>query len=333
MKLATGSHSVKVTAADRTNNITEQTVAFTVGRDVDNPTGKPFAWISNLEPARVNIGKLGDQVVLPEITDGLYEVKGLACHPNSNQSVEFKFALYDEAVVGYVPESWATLNGQNPPYPDYLIQNLKVENPDLSRSSEDQSYYVGPIGLCNDANSLGYDNKSFGQLDLTGVENGTYYLLLTVRSRPDENTTFVYSYVYKKIKLNSPLKIGNLKFSQEDVAIDVGGVPLRVVRTYNSFQKDKNSEFGYGWSYSIANMDIQLNETRQPMQVYMGSSTMSVRVGDNYDRDVTLTLPDGRRVTFAFGLELKKRIFTTARCSIMWQNIPRRKGCRHDWRR
>ncbi|HML74991.1 MAG TPA: choice-of-anchor K domain-containing protein [Anaerohalosphaeraceae bacterium] len=306
MKLTTGSHSVKVTAADRANNITEQTVAFTVGRDVDNPTGKPFAWISNLEPARVNIGKLGEQVVLPEITDGLYEVKGLACHPNSNQSVEFKFALYDEAVVGYVPESWATLNGQNPPYPDYLIQNLKVENPDLTKSTADHSYYAGPIGLCNDANSLGYDNKSFGQLDLTGVENGTYCLLLTVRSRPDENTAFAYSYVYKKIKLNSPLKIGNLKFSQEDVAIDVGGVPLRVVRTYNSFQKDKNSEFGYGWSYSIANMDIQLNETRQPMQVYMGSSTMSVRVGDNYDRDVTLTLPDGRRVTFAFGLELKK---------------------------
>jgi len=311
MKLATGTHSVKVTAADRANNITEQTVAFTVGRDVDNPTAKPFAWISNLEPTLVEIGKLGDQVVLPEITDGLYEVKGLACHAfPALQDVEFKFELFNEAAVGYAPESWVTLNGQNPPYPDYLIQNLKVENPDLTRSNEDQSYYAGPIGLCNDANSLGYDNKSFGQLDLTGVENGTYYLLLTVRSRPkplEDGTTFafVYSYVYKKIKLNSPLKIGNLKFSQEDVAIDVGGVPLRVVRTYNSFQKDKNSEFGYGWSYSIANMDIQLHETRQPMQIYMDSSTVSVRVGDNYDRDVILTLPDGRRTTFTFGLELK----------------------------
>ncbi|MEN6309508.1 MAG: Tox-REase-5 domain-containing protein [Anaerohalosphaeraceae bacterium] len=312
MKLATGGHSVKVTATDRANNITEQTVAFTVGRDVENQTGKPFAWISNLNSTRVEIGKLGDQVVLPEITEGLYEVKGLACHAfPALQDVEFKFELYDEAAIGYVTEDWEALNGQNPLYPDYLIQNLKVENPDLRRSNEDQIYYVGPIGLCNDANSLGYDNKSFGQLDLTGVENGTYYLLLTVRSRPkplEDGTTFafVYSYVYKKIKLNSPLKIGNLKFSQEDVAIDVGGVPLRVVRTYNSFQKDKNSEFGYGWSYSIANMDIQLHETRQPMRVFMGSSTMSVRVGDNYDRDVTLTLPDGRRTTFAFGLELKK---------------------------
>ncbi len=145
-------------------------------------------------------------------------------------------------------------------------------------------------------------------LTLTGVNNGVFALLLTVRSRPNDQTAYKYSYAVQQFVLNCPLKIGNVKFSQEDVVISVGGVPLRVIRTYDSFEKDKAGDFGFGWSYSIADMDIQLHEQRSDMATFMDGylrpyDTKSVRTGSNYDRNVSLTLPDGNRATFLFYLE------------------------------
>ena len=61
------------------------------------------------------------------------------------------------------------------------------------------------------------------------------------------------------------------------------------------------ADFGYGWTYSVADIDPSVDDQRADTQDLFDGSSFSLRVGGSWD--VTLTMPDtGRRVTFTFGL-------------------------------
>ena len=139
------------------------------------------------------------------------------------------------------------------------------------------------------------DGKVAEKLDLTDVANGIYEILLTVRVKLDGRT--ITAYDHTRFILDCPLKIGNVTFSQEDLTIPVAGIPLTVVRTYNSFNRHREGDFGFGWELSFANLDIKLNEGRA--DIVSGQERWSQRIGEDLARDVTLTMPDGKRVTFA----------------------------------
>jgi RHS repeat-associated protein len=154
--------------------------------------------------------------------------------------------------------------------------------------------------------SNGFTEEDLGTIDLSMLENGSYFIKLSVWCNGND----IGNYDYTPFILDCPLKIGNLKFSQEDLVVETGGVPLRVVRTYDSFKKNEQGEFGYGWTYSIANLDIELDETRVDMFYDdgwdCGGTPIEIRNKDGGDfasRNVTLTLPDGRRTTFMFNLD------------------------------
>ena len=149
-------------------------------------------------------------------------------------------------------------------------------------------------------------NGALGTVDLTTVENGAYTLTLFVKSSAGIASASL------DIALNSNLKLGQFSFSQQDIVIPVNGIPLTVTRTYNS-QNQRSGDFGYGWTYSLDDMDVELDEQRQDWQ--LGSDALPIDVNDLGDdngsgpivsirtggsRDVTLTLPDGRRTTFQF---------------------------------
>ncbi|MFA7485948.1 MAG: DUF6531 domain-containing protein, partial [Phycisphaerae bacterium] len=152
--------------------------------------------------------------------------------------------------------------------------------------------------------SAGGNLENLGVIDLSTLDNGSYYLVLWVKCKNSEP-----QFDDKQFILDCPLKIGNLKFSQEDIVVETGGIPLRIVRTYDSFNKYKKGEFGYGWTNSIADMDIELDESRTTMyeSTLLNSGYIdfeSVRCGgEPANRNVTLTLPDGRRTTFMFYLK------------------------------
>jgi RHS repeat-associated protein len=152
----------------------------------------------------------------------------------------------------------------------------------------------------------GGDNSGdLSNLNLTGIPNGTYELQLTVHGGGGQaSTSAIFS-------LESQLKIGQFSFSEQDLSLPVSGIPITVTRTYNSLNP-LSSDFGYSWGYAINSMDVSIDEDRT--DITMGSDqapfgddedsgsglplTVSVRTGGS--RDVTLTLPDGRRTTFAF---------------------------------
>jgi RHS repeat-associated protein len=135
---------------------------------------------------------------------------------------------------------------------------------------------------------------SLGKLDFTLVRNGAYTLMLEVQAAGQiVNAT-------AQISLTSELKLGQERLGQLDLSLQVQGVPLQVIRNYDSFN-NTSTDFGYGWTYAVADLGVTLDETRTDTQDAVDGTSFSLRTGGSWD--VTLTMPDtGRTVTFNFSL-------------------------------
>ena len=207
---------------------------------------------------------------IPVIREGILELRGIADDPDvpDQASVEYQIMLYKPA-TGFDLERALLANltpASNPPLQDGF-RRLRVSG----EANEDE----------------------LGELDLTEFENGIYELELTVRIQGTAQETVIT----RTFALNSELKIGNLSFTETDYSVPGGSLPVTLMRTYNSMDTT-DVGFGPGWTYSIVTMDVELNETREILEDEEGEP-FEARAGGG--RDITLTLPDGRRVTFVFG--------------------------------
>ncbi len=158
----------------------------------------------------------------------------------------------------------------------------------LPRNS--QGFHVGAV-----------TNASLGALDLSTVPNGIYDLVLTARGGGDETNAIV------RVSIDTQLKIGQFSFSEQDLVIPVNGIPLTVVRTYNSFNPVQG-DFGFNWTYAINDMDVVIDEDRTTVAALDtlepndndDSSPLAFSLRTGGGRNVTLTLPNGQRTTFLF---------------------------------
>lgn len=155
----------------------------------------------------------------------------------------------------------------------------------------------------------GGDNSGdLGAINLSSMQNGVYDLQLNVYGGGTETNVTV------RFILNSTLKVGQFTFTEQDLSLPVNGIPITVTRTYNS-QNPNSADFGYGWTFNLNSLNVQLDEQRQdvvlggPQAPYDDDSsddgepdTLSVRTGGGWD--VTLTLPNGQVTTFNFSPEL-----------------------------
>jgi RHS repeat-associated protein len=204
------------------------------------------------------------------IRDGFFDLRGKARDPISTDPVSYQLLLY-------LPSTPATAFANVTPPP-----------------RDAAGFHSG-----------GDVTNYLGRLDFSGVQNGAYDLVLTVRGGGAETNTTA------RFLLDTQLKIGQFSFSEQDLVLPVNGIPLTVTRTYNSLNP-RSADFGYAWTYSLMGMDVQLDDQRQ--DVTIGSdqapfaddeegdnglpNVVSIRTGGGWD--VSLTLPDGRRTTFAF---------------------------------
>jgi len=113
-----------------------------------------------------------------------------------------------------------------------------------------------------------------GTLDPTNLINDRYTVQLVV---VDEGGRVTLSST--EVTVRSDVKVGNFTLTFSDMTVDAAGLPVTVERTYDSRDKQMG-DFGVGWTLSIADFDLREDEAR----------------------NVTLTMPDGRRVTFYFDL-------------------------------
>src|SRR5262249_29396853 len=94
---------------------------------------------------------------------------------------------------------------------------------------------------------------AIGTFDPTLLLNGAYALRLSATDPSGQQaTTTTTVFVQKNVK------IGNLTLSFNDLAVPLPGLPIQIIRTYDSRDK-KQGDFGFGWSLGAKNVRLQKN--------------------------------------------------------------------------
>ena len=228
--------------------------------------------------ARDDAGNIADS---EEVT---IAVGGLDAHP---PIAEFSNLVDDQIVREGRFELFGSADDPDPadrPV-SYNLELFKPEPGGLtSIRSITGGYQPGPID----------SGHSFGIIDFTTLENGSYVLRLTVVNAQLAETKREVRFI-----LDTDAKIGQFTFAETDLVVPVLGVPISLVRRYDSFNTAQG-ELGFAWTYAVNDMQVEFDELRIPAETEFGQPT-SIRAGGG--RNVSLTLPDGRRTTFAFSLK------------------------------
>ena len=138
--------------------------------------------------------------------------------------------------------------------------------------------------------------------DTTQLQNGVYTITLTTQDKSGQTAT-----ASVQVQLVGELKVGNFRFTQQDIVIPVQGLPITVSRTYDTLNKDRYKDLGHGWTLDISDMDVQEDQYREAFESISGGM-IPLRIGGG--RDVTITLPDGRVTVFGFELKPTTEPFT-----------------------
>lgn len=135
---------------------------------------------------------------------------------------------------------------------------------------------------------------SLGKWDTTLLENDNYVLKLEV---VDTFGSFAATEV--EVSVTGLLKLGNFRLSFEDLTIPVAGIPLTVIRTYDSLRADKAGDFGYGWRLEFRNADLRTSLPKS------GLEDLGIYTPFKTGARVYITLPGGVREGFTFTPEIR----------------------------
>ncbi len=137
-------------------------------------------------------------------------------------------------------------------------------------------------------------NGLLGSFDPTLLLNGTYAIRLTATDEAGQATSITRSTI-----VTGNQKIGNFIMSFEDLNLPVAGLPIQLIRTYDSRDK-RRGDFGVGWTLEIKN--VRLEKSVQLGRYWRESvspgTLPSYCLQPTRPNIVTITLPDGRVYKF-----------------------------------
>ena len=139
-------------------------------------------------------------------------------------------------------------------------------------------------------------NATLGTFDPSRLLNGIYTIQL---SSTDSNGQISKASVDVTVSRNR--KLGFFTLSFNDLAVPMPGLPIQVVRTYDSRQKDTVGDFGPGWTLSIANIRLQKNRSVSDFWEETVDPTALIPqycVQSDSNRYVTITFPGGKIYKF-----------------------------------
>lgn len=85
-------------------------------------------------------------------------------------------------------------------------------------------------------------NGTLGTFDPTQLQNDTYTLRLTAI-----NTGGLRSTVETTVNVAQNLKLGNFTLSFTDLSVPVSGIPITLMRTYDTLTANQKQDLGFGW--------------------------------------------------------------------------------------
>jgi RHS repeat-associated protein len=146
-------------------------------------------------------------------------------------------------------------------------------------------------------------NGTLGTLDPTMLLNGLYTLRLRVYDAGGNVTEASSSCIVARER-----KVGAFTLEFVDLEIALSGIPIRVVRRYDSRDK-RQGDFGVGWRLGVETLRLQTNRVLGTGWTTQ-SSGLAVQLVPLDQHFVTVTLPDGKVETFDLQLSPTSAPFT-----------------------
>ena len=141
-------------------------------------------------------------------------------------------------------------------------------------------------------------NGALGTFDPTILLNGTYVIRLT-----SANAAGQFGRASVVVSVARNMKVGVFSLSFNDLTVPVSGIPIQVIRSYDSRDKGQG-DFGIGWRLSLSNIRVQKNRSLSPnwqeTQTFSGYLPQYCLFATD-NKIVTVTFPDGRVFTFKTG--------------------------------
>ena len=138
-------------------------------------------------------------------------------------------------------------------------------------------------------------NSTIATFDPTVMLNGNYLLRLSATDNFGRSVNTVVTVIVDK-----NLKVGNFTLSFTDLAVPVAGIPITVIRTYDSRDKRKG-DFGVGWTLDVKNIRLEKSSSLGKHWIEtldQEGFTFRYRLVQTRSKFVTITFPDGKVFKF-----------------------------------
>jgi RHS repeat-associated protein len=139
--------------------------------------------------------------------------------------------------------------------------------------------------------SSNVDNDFLGELDAGLLQDDLYRF----RLRAEDQNYSANSWI--QCEVSSPLKLGQFSLEYVDLAMPLAGIPIQVIRRYDTRDTTDLGDFGYGWKLGATDPEI-----RETVPVHPLEETLGFFVAEPYRMEtrIYLTDPDGKRIGFTF---------------------------------
>jgi RHS repeat-associated protein len=144
-----------------------------------------------------------------------------------------------------------------------------------------------------------------GRLDPTLLENGLYHVRLTAEDANGQLSVVEHTY-----RIEGQAKVGIFRLSFTDVSIPVVGVPITVLRTYDSRVKT-SQDFGVGWTLDVKRGTYENNRTPGEAWQILPSGFPLLpcqTISETADHLTQVRISDFESYTFAFTLSNPARV-------------------------
>jgi YD repeat-containing protein len=169
------------------------------------------------------------------------------------------------------------------------------------------------------AGSTAVNNGVLGTFDPTMLLNGTYAIrLISVDASGQSSSTLVTATV------SGNQKVENFTLSFSDLAVPVAGLPIEIVRTYDSRDK-RVGDFGVGWSLGLKDVRLEKSGVIAKNWDAAVDSGFFPRycLSPTRPHTVTITFPDGRLYKFVAGTSPQCQTLQPIRfASITFSQVP-----------
>ncbi|MCC6235860.1 MAG: PASTA domain-containing protein, partial [Verrucomicrobiales bacterium] len=168
----------------------------------------------------------------------------------------------------------------------YQVHVARADQVDEANpAADDADYELIGEGTVN------VNNAIVAKFDPTTRDNDTY--LIRIRARDKGGLVTAKTVL---VSVRAEAKLGQFSLAFTDLSIPLLGIPIQVIRRYNTFNANASGDFGFGWKLGFFDGDIRETPPNQGGGVFDDTPFV-----DGISR-VFVTTPDGRRVGFTFEL-------------------------------